>query len=58
MAELVGVFAASHGPLLIREWDALPPDQKGRLAAAFAELGRRISLAKPDVIVEIAPDHW
>ena len=58
MAELVGVFAASHGPLLIREWEALPPDQKGRLAAAFAELGRRISLAKPDVIVEIAPDHW
>jgi aromatic ring-opening dioxygenase catalytic subunit (LigB family) len=58
MAELVGVFAASHGPLLIREWDAIPQDQKTRLQAAFAEMGRRISLAKPDVIVEIAPDHW
>ena len=58
MAELVGVFAASHGPLLIREWDAIPTDQKGRVAAAFGEIGRKITLAKPDVIVEIAPDHW
>jgi len=58
VAELVGCFAASHGPLLVREWDAIPQDQKARLQAAYAELGRRISLAKPDVIVEIAPDHW
>ena len=58
MAELVGVFAASHGPLLIRDWEAIPVDQQGRLAAAFGEMGRRISVAKPDVIVEIAPDHW
>jgi len=58
VAELVGVFAASHGPLLIREWDAVPQDQQARLQAAFAELGRRIALARADVIVEIAPDHW
>jgi aromatic ring-opening dioxygenase catalytic subunit (LigB family) len=58
VAELVGCFAASHGPLLVREWDAIPADQKTRLQAAYAELGRRISLARPDVIVEIAPDHW
>lgn len=58
MAELVGVFAASHGPLLVREWDAIAQEQKARLQAAFAEMGRRLALAKPDVIVEIAPDHW
>jgi aromatic ring-opening dioxygenase catalytic subunit (LigB family) len=58
VAELVGAFAASHGPLLVREWETLPQDQKARLQAAFGELGRRISAAKPDVIVEIAPDHW
>jgi aromatic ring-opening dioxygenase catalytic subunit (LigB family) len=58
VAELVGCFAASHGPLLVREWDNIPPGQKARLAAAYADLGRRISSAKPDVIVEIAPDHW
>jgi Catalytic LigB subunit of aromatic ring-opening dioxygenase len=58
VAELVGCFAASHGPLLVREWEALPADQKVRLAAAFGELGRRVSSLNPDVIVEIAPDHW
>jgi len=58
VAELVGVFAASHGPLLIREWDAIPGDQKARLQAAFTEMGRRIALARPDVLIEVAPDHW
>lgn len=58
MAELVGVFAASHGPLLIREWQAVPELEKQRLSAGFRELGRRIEAARPDVIVEVSPDHW
>lgn len=58
MASLVGIYAASHGPLLIREWEAVPEDQKIRLKTAFAELGRRISLARPDALVVVSPDHW
>lgn len=58
MAELVGAFAASHGPLLVREWEAIPAEQKARLSAAFGELGKRIARAKVDVIVAVAPDHW
>jgi aromatic ring-opening dioxygenase catalytic subunit (LigB family) len=58
VAECVGCFAASHGPLLVREWENIPHDQKARLAAAYGDLARRISAAEPDVIVEIAPDHW
>ena len=58
MASLVGAYAASHGPLLIREWQAIPDNQKPRLTAAFRELGRRLSIDKPDVIIEVAPDHW
>ena len=58
MSELAGAFAASHGPLLIREWEAIPRDQKDRLSKAFLELGRRIEQAKVDVIVAVAPDHW
>ncbi len=58
MASLVGAYAASHGPLLIREWEAIPDDQKRRLTAAFRELGRRLSIDRPDVIIEVAPDHW
>lgn len=58
MAELVGCFAASHGPLLVREWAKVPGEQKARLSAAFRELGRRIDAARADVLIEVAPDHW
>ena len=58
MAELAGVFASSHGPLLVREWDAVPENQKSRLTAAFHEVGKRLKAARPDVIIEISPDHW
>lgn len=58
MASLVGAFAASHGPLLVREWQAVPEEQKQRLSAAFGELGKRVAEAKPDVIIVVAPDHW
>src|SRR5438105_15727939 len=58
MASLVGVFAASHGPLIIREWERVPPDQRQRMSAAYRELGRRVKAANPDVLVVVSPDHW
>jgi aromatic ring-opening dioxygenase catalytic subunit (LigB family) len=58
MAELVGVFASSHGPMIVRNWPALGPAPKESLTAAFTELGRRIKAARPDVLIEISPDHW
>ena len=58
MASLVGAYAASHGPLLVREWEALPQDQKQRLERAFAQLGQRIAAARPDALIVVSPDHW
>lgn len=58
MASFVGAFAASHGPLLVREWDLVPGDQKQRLTQAFQELGRRLKKANPDILVVVSPDHW
>jgi len=58
VGKLVGAFAASHGPLLVREWEALPPDQRERLSKGFASLGKRIAEARPDVLIVVAPDHW
>jgi aromatic ring-opening dioxygenase catalytic subunit (LigB family) len=58
MAKLVGAFAASHGPLIGRDWHLLPAGPKERLAKAYHELGRRLTAARPDVIIEISPDHW
>ena len=57
MAELVGCFAASHGPLLVRDWARVPEAEKTRLTAAFRELGRRMDAARPDVLIEVSPDH-
>src|SRR5690349_17254790 len=58
MAELVGAFAASHGPLIIREWERVPEEQKKRMSAGFRELGRRLTAAKTDVLIVVSPDHW
>jgi aromatic ring-opening dioxygenase catalytic subunit (LigB family) len=58
MAELAGAFAASHGPLLVREWEAVPKPQRDRLASGFLELGKRLSAARVDVLIVVSPDHW
>ncbi len=58
MASLVGVFAASHGPIIARDWDTMPKGHRDKLAAGFDEIGRRLKMCKPDVLVVISPDHW
>lgn len=58
MAEFAGAFAASHAPLIAREWDRLPAAASERLSAAYLALGREMARARADIIIEIAPDHW
>ena len=58
MAELVGIYAASHGPMIVRKWDALTAACKSTITTAFDELGRRINAARADVLIVISPDHW
>ena len=58
MASLVGAFAASHGPLIVREWENVPPEHKQRMTQGFRELGRRVAAARADVLIVVSPDHW
>jgi aromatic ring-opening dioxygenase catalytic subunit (LigB family) len=58
MASLVGVFAASHGPLIARDWDKMPAPRREQFKERFSALGRRFEEARPDLLIEIAPDHW
>ena len=58
MAELVEVLAASHGPLIARDWPKVLPAHKERLTAAFQALGARLNRAQADVLVVVSPDHW
>jgi aromatic ring-opening dioxygenase catalytic subunit (LigB family) len=58
VADLVGIYAASHGPLIVRDWHLVPDAPKARLAADFRELGARLTAARPDALVIVSPDHW
>ena len=51
MAELVGAFAASHAPLIARDWEKLPAKSREIITADFRELGRRLAAARPDARV-------
>ena len=53
MADLVGVFAASHGPIIARDWETMPTGHRNKLAAGFDEIGRRLKACRPDVLVVI-----
>jgi aromatic ring-opening dioxygenase catalytic subunit (LigB family) len=57
MAEIVAVAALSHAPGLTGWLDRAKPDEAQRLLDGFAEIGRRVRAAKPDVIVGVANDH-
>ena len=58
MAEFVGAFAASHAPLIARDWDKLSATSREIITSDFRELGRRLAAAKPDAMVILSPDHW
>lgn len=58
MAELVGAFAASHAPLIARDWHLLSQARRDQISTAFHELGRRVAASRPDVIIALSPDHW
>ena len=42
MASLVGVFAASHGPMIAREWDSLTPPTRAAVEQGFDSVGQRL----------------
>jgi 2,3-dihydroxyphenylpropionate 1,2-dioxygenase len=55
--EIVGAYACSHAGLLITRAHLAAPERKAAVYDAFAEMGRRIEAAKPDVIILVATDH-
>jgi aromatic ring-opening dioxygenase catalytic subunit (LigB family) len=58
VAEFAGAYAASHAPLIARDWNRFAEPLRARLASDYRRLGARLNAARADAIVEIAPDHW
>jgi aromatic ring-opening dioxygenase catalytic subunit (LigB family) len=57
MAELVGIYAASHTPVMLNFPDAIPVEDRESIYGAFRELGARVAAARPDVVIVISDDH-
>ncbi|MEP7311250.1 MAG: 2,3-dihydroxyphenylpropionate 1,2-dioxygenase [Pseudomonadota bacterium] len=57
MAELVGVYAASHTPVMLNFPHALEAADRNAIFARFAELGETIAAAKPEVVLIVSDDH-
>lgn len=57
MAEIVGVFAASHTPVMLNFPDAIPASERDEVFAAFRALGAAIAAARPQALVVLSDDH-
>ena len=57
MAEVVGVVAASHTPVLTNMPDAPERDIAEQVYQQFTALGEKVTALKPDVLLLVSDDH-
>ena len=57
MAELVGLYAASHTPVMLNFPDAIPDADRHEIFAGFRALGDSLRDARPDTVIVISDDH-
>lgn len=57
MADLVGVFAASHTPVMLNFPDAIPQADREAIFGAFQSMGRALREARPDTLIVVSDDH-
>jgi aromatic ring-opening dioxygenase catalytic subunit (LigB family) len=57
MAELVGVFAASHTPVMLNFPDAIPDADRDAIFGAFQALGESLRRAEPQTLIVVSDDH-
>jgi aromatic ring-opening dioxygenase catalytic subunit (LigB family) len=57
LAEIVGVYAASHTPVMLNFPHQIAPADLEAVQAGFVELGRRMAEAGPQAVVVISDDH-
>lgn len=57
MADIVGIWAASHTPVMLNFPEAIPAAKRDTIFSAFEALGRSIVEAAPEVMVTLSDDH-
>ncbi|MBB6096509.1 aromatic ring-opening dioxygenase catalytic subunit (LigB family) [Povalibacter uvarum] len=57
MADLVGVFAASHTPVMLNFPDAVEEADRSAVYDEFRKLGAALAATKPQTVIVISDDH-
>jgi len=57
MAELVGVWAASHTPVMLNFPQAIPDADRELIFGAFRSLGDELRRADPQTVIVVSDDH-
>lgn len=57
MAEIVGIFATSHTPVMLQFPEAIAAEHREEIYAAFREVGRAIVATRPQALIVFSDDH-
>lgn len=57
MAELTGIYTASHTPVMLNFPDRIPADLRNEIFGAYEAMGRDFENGKPDALVVLSNDH-
>jgi protocatechuate 4,5-dioxygenase beta chain len=57
MAEITGIYTASHTPVMLNFPDRIPPALKNEIFAAYEAMGRDFESGKPDALIVLSNDH-
>ena len=57
MAELVGIWACSHTPVMLNFPEAAAEEERRAVFAAFEDMGTRIAATRPETVIVISDDH-
>ncbi len=57
MAQITGIFAASHTPVMLNFPQAIADDLRAEVFGAFRALGQAIAEARPQALVVLSDDH-
>jgi len=57
MAELTGIYTASHTPVMLNFPDRIPAQLRNEIFGAYEAMGRDFEAGRPDVLVVLSNDH-
>ena len=57
MAQIVGIYAATHTPVLLNFPDQVSAEDREHVYEAFKHLGSRLTASEADAVVVVSDDH-